>query len=241
VTDVDVPSPAQFFNSVDVTLTGQNIGNAGVRIGQFNPAATAVELRESTDTRAVVRLTFNGPLAEASGTITLFDRACSSCSPFSGGGPRYDGIDVGGLNPVSISGPNAVSSITFPAGGGVQVGSVFQFRIKLARPAKRGIQNPLFPDRRPGAGETVHWQLVPSTMFETAPGSGIPFIPTGLNQVVIPGGDEFVNLTVRLAQLPGNCGSGCQGRVQTRMINLNTDQPPYFKEATFTMLPAAAQ
>ncbi len=109
------------------------------------------------------------------------------------------------------------------------------------RPARAASLKPSSITRISGGtgGETVHWQLVPSTVFEAAPGSGITFSTTGLNQVRIPPGDEFVIVTVRLAQVPSGCPeTGCQAEIQTRMNNLNTDQAPFFKKASFTILPA---
>lgn len=244
VTNVDVPSPSQYFNSVDIVLTGENIGNAGVVASSFNPQPSGVQIvGDNTASRAVVRLQFSSLLAEASGIIFLYDKDCDLCSnsnSLSFSKLRYAGINDGGRNNVSIIGPNAVSEITFPNGNSVRVGSLLAIKIKLVRPAKASTSrsSPIITIGSTG-GETVHWQLVPSTVFEAAPGSGIAFSPTGLNQVRIPPGDQFVILTVRLSQVPGNCPQqGCQGQAQTRMINLNTDQSPFFKRANFTILPA---
>jgi len=239
VTDVDVPSPTNFFQEVDVTLNGENIRNAGISVQFGSISGATAELRSSTDTRAVIRLRFPTVRAEATAGIVLFDKACGSTCP-----PRlsYTGLSDGVKTNVTIIGPNAVSSITFPDGSSVRVGSLLAIKIKLVRPAKAASTRPspivTIGSATRSGGETVHWQLVPSTGFEAAAGSGIAFSPTGLNQVRIPPGDEFVILTVRLAQVPSNCPQqGCLGRIQTRMINLNTDQPPFFKQESFTMLP----
>ena len=244
VTNVAVPSPSQFFNSVDIVLTGEKIDNAGVVASSFNPQPIGAEIvGDNLPTRAVIRLRFGSLVAEASGTIFLYDKSCELCgnsNSLSFSKLRYAGIDGDGKNNVSIIGPNAVSEITFPNGNSVRVGSLLAIKIKLVRPAKASTSrsSPIITIGSTG-GETVHWQLVPSTVFEAAPGSGIAFSPTGLNQVRIPPGDQFVILTVRLSQVPGNCPQqGCQGQIQTRMINLNTDQSPFFKQASFTMLTA---
>ncbi len=239
VTDVDVPSPTNFFQEVDVTLNGENIGNAGISVQFGSISGATAELRSSTDTRAVIRLRFPTVRAEATAGIVLFDKACgSTCPPFL----SYTGLSDGVKTNVTIIGPNAVSSITFPDGSSVRVGSLLVIKIKLVRPAKAASTRPspivTIGSATRSGGETVHWQLVPSTGFEAAAGSGIAFSPTGLNQVPIPPGDEFVILTVKLNQVPSNCPQqGCLGRILTRMINLNTDQPPFFKQESFTMLP----
>jgi hypothetical protein len=67
--------------------------------------------------------------------------------------------------------------------------------------------------------------------------TGTTFSPTGLNQVRIPGGSTLVRLTVRLKETPSRCPlqQGCSAEVQMRMGNINTDQPPFFKSARFTI------
>jgi len=118
----------------------------------------------------------------------------------------------------------------------VTVGSVMTIQINLVRPARSNL-TPINRTRG-GDGEIVHWQLVPSNIFEAAPGSGTAFSPTGLNQVRIPPGDTLVRLTVHLKQAPSGCPqSGCSAQIQTRMGNINTDQPPFFKAALFTIIP----
>jgi hypothetical protein len=248
ITDVDVPSPTQFFHQVNITLTGQRIGNAGVNLLGFPGGTTAQVLSSQSDeTRAVVRLNFNSMRAEAKGKIQLFDKACGTCLV---NREVYDGLTNSQVTEVSMIGPNAVKDITFPDGVAVRVGGLLTIQINLVRPARRGVRFPVggFVGVNPRGGvsqagpdgEVVHWQLVPSNVFEAGPGSDTVFSPTGLNEVRIPGGDMLVRLTVRLKQAPSGCPeSGCSAEVQTRMGNLNTDQPPFFKTARFTILPPA--
>ena len=74
VTDVDVPSPSQFFQQVDITFSGERIGNAGVNLLGFPGGATAQVIEsQSNESRAVVRLNFSNSRAEASGQIMLFE------------------------------------------------------------------------------------------------------------------------------------------------------------------------
>ncbi len=246
ITDVDVPSPSQFFQQVDITFTGQRIGNAGVNLIGFPGGTTAqVIAGQSNESRAVVRLNFSSARAEASGDIKLFDKACAnSCVS---NREVYDGLTNSQVTNVSMIGPNAVKEITFPDGNRVTVGGLLTIQINLVRPAKTGLP-PLGIGSAIGSGkgpvtiqngEIVHWQLAPSNVFEAAPGSGTTFSPTGLNQVRIPGGNTLVRLTVRLKQAPSGCPQqqGCSAEVQTRMGNINTDQPPFFKSARFTIFP----
>jgi hypothetical protein len=135
---------------------------------------------------------------------------------------------------------NTLSSIFIVNGNSVRVGGLLTIQINLVRPAKLGLNLPGLGPSKGGAiqgGEIVHWQLVPSSVFEAAPGSGTTFSPTGLNQVRIPGGNTLVRLTVRLKETPSGCPlqQGGSAEVQTRMGNINTDQPPFFKSARFTI------
>ncbi len=234
ITDVDVPSPNQFFQQLDITFTGQRIGNAEVIADGFPGGTTAQVIgAQSNESRAVVRLNFSSARAEASGQIKIFDKACSNCVTKS---EFYDGLTNNQLTNISVIGPNAVKDITFPDGNTVTVGGLLTFQINLVRPARSGVNT------KGGfiqGGEVVHWQLSPSNVFEAAPGSGTAYSPTGLNRIQFPGGNTLVRLTVRLRQAPSGCPQqqGCSAEVQTRMGNLNTDQPPFFKSARFTIFP----
>ncbi len=237
VTDVDIPSPSAFFQQVDITFSGQRIGNAGVSVIGFPGGTTAQVIGgQSNESRAVVRLNFSSARAEASGQIKLFDNACGTRCVTNN--EVYDGLTNTQTTNVTITGPNAVKDITFPDGNSVTVGGVLTIQINLVRPAKTALFKSAIgvPSKD---GEIVHWQLVPANVFEAAPGSGTTFSPTGLNQVRIPGGNTLVRLTVRLKQAPSGCPQqqGCNADVQTRMGNINTDQPPFFKTARFTIFP----
>jgi hypothetical protein len=244
VTSVIAPSPDEFFNEATVTLEGQNIGNAVV-----TPAGSVVashEVLENTESRLRLRVRFNGgPLAEASFDVRLRDASCASPCPLVAS-HQYKGENNSTNIPVKILGPNAVSEITFPNGANVTQGSLLTFRIKLVRPSsassKRGTATTRLGQTLPTftqPGDVVRWSLVNRNLFEPAPGSGTTFDPNvEQNSVRIPPGDQFVTLSVRLRQAPSGCPEqGCTGTLITRMGNFNTDQPPFRKDATFTMFP----
>ena len=242
ITDADVPSPTQFFQQIDVALNGQRIGNAGVQINGFPSATTAqVVASESNETRAVVRLNFGSQQADASGQILLFDKNCTGACLIAAPATYYDGVTNSSATQIAIVGPNAVKDITFPDGSSVTVGSLVTFQINLLRPARisksKAVQIGAIGAGTLG-GEFVRWQVVPSNVFEAAPGSGTAFSPIGLNQVLIPAGDTLVRLTVRVKAAPNGCPrSGCNADIQTRMTNFNSDQPPFFKSVRFTIIP----
>ncbi|MGH9900588.1 MAG: hypothetical protein ACRD68_01990, partial [Pyrinomonadaceae bacterium] len=138
------------------------------------------------------------------------------------------------------------SEISFPNGSSVRQGSLLTFRIKLVRPSSatstRGRITTRLGQSLPTftlPGDVVHWSLADRNLFEAAPGSGTTFNPNvEQNSVRIPPGDQFVTLSVRLRQAPATCPQqGCTGTIITRMGNFNTDQPPFRRDATFTMLP----
>ncbi|PWT94466.1 MAG: hypothetical protein C5B55_02695 [Blastocatellia bacterium] len=253
VTSVPNVQASDYFTDVDVALNGVKLDNAGVFVlpttiatftvggGQVPQVpqtltqtnATAVVKSSSSD-QTVVTVHFNGgPFAEAQATLVLFDKQLSEDTCRQHRIFCYSGLDDGstagtfqqkGQSTFNAIGPNAVSSISYPLGTSVSPGSVLTIRITLVRPAKSG-------------GEIVHWQMVPSTSFVEAPGSGTHFSPTGQNSITVPGGDQFKEVSVRYDQVPAGCGrSGCIGQVQTRMVNFNTDQPPFLRLSTFTLL-----
>ena len=240
INDVGVPSPTAFFQQVDIAFSGQRIGNAGVQIIGFPSSTTAqVVGGESNETRAVVRLNFGSQRAEASGQVLLFDKNCSGTCLITAPSTFYDGLTNSSSTNIAIVGPNAVKSITFPEGSSVTVGSLLTFQINLVRPAKGGkLKNQIGLIGGTSGSEFFRWQVAPSNVFEAVPGSGTTFSPTGPNSVVIPAGDTLVRLTVRVKAAPSGCPqSGCSAEIQTRMGNLNSDEPPFFKSARFTIIP----
>lgn len=236
ITSVDVPSPADFFQEVNITFHGENIGSPLIVVATANPAGTTASVVSnlSNESTATVRLRFPDLRAEGSATLTLSEENCSGC-------PVYLNNNAGDNTKTAVtvsSRANFVQSITFPDGNSVTPGSVLTIQVNLAHPAgaplrKRPSVVEIFP--RPGP-DVLHWQLVPSNVFAAAPGSGISFSPTGLNQVRFNTGDTLVRLRVLLSSVPAGCSQQCTAKIETRMGNINSDQPPFFKSATFTIV-----
>jgi hypothetical protein len=238
-----VPSnPASYFNDVSVTLQGHDLDNVGVivlpaKVGTFSVGGQVpqvVTLTQSvatatvsgTGTQAVVRFHFDGgPFAEAKATVLLFDKQIAADVCETHRDLCYRGIDSSSTNEstVHVTGPNAVSAITFPFGSSVRVGSPITARIKLVRPAK-------------AEGETVRFEVVPSTSFIAAPGSGTVFRPNGVNSVLVPGGDQTKDVTLQLTELPEGCRSTCSAQFRTRMVNFTLDELPFLRSVSFSVL-----
>ncbi|MCA1602335.1 MAG: hypothetical protein LC776_12065 [Acidobacteria bacterium] len=250
VTGVSGTEPNDFFQEVTLTFTGERLGDAGVRVvppstsssiggSQIpqvittpNPDGTTAEILNNTETSIQVKLRFPELRAETTQRLQFFDKNCD-CSV-------YQGLNNNVLfSTVTIRAKdNFIDAIEFPNGNSVRVGSLLTIRIKLARPVRSATTRPGVIITAIKPGEPFRWQLVPSTVFEAAPGSGTLFNPTGLNSVTIPPGNDSVTLTVRLKQVPSGCPEqGCTGQIQTRINNFNSDQPPFFKSVQFTILP----
>lgn len=250
VTSVSGTEPNDFFQEVNLTFTGERLGDAGVKVvppstssssggSQFpqvvttpNPDGTTAEIINNTETSIQVRLRFPELRAETTQRLQFFDKNCN-CSV-------YQGLNNNVLfSEVTIRAKdNFVQAIEFPFGNSVTVGSVFTIKIKLVRTVRAAAIRDTGPTIGSviRAGERVKWNLLPN-VFLAIPGSGTPFNPTADNFVTIPPGNDSVTLTVRLAQAPGGCPQqGCNGQIQTRMNNFNSDQPPFFKSAQFTIL-----
>jgi hypothetical protein len=248
VTSITTPTPDDYFNDVTVTFNGQHLDNAKAYVvpttigtfsvggSQFPQTTTLTQttatatVTQSTSSQASVKVHFiGGPFAEAKATVILYDGQISNQDEcLQHRAFCYQGIDPGTLAAQStfdVVGPNAVSSITFPTGSQVRVGSPVTVRIRLVKPVQDS------------QGATVHWQVVPSTSFHPAAGSGTSFSPTHDNIVTIAQNEQFKDVTVQLVSLPAGCGKlGCSATVQTRMVNFTNDQPPYLRLAQFQIV-----
>jgi hypothetical protein len=246
VTSITTPTPPDYFNDVTVTFNGSHLDNAKayvvptttgtfsvggsqvpqvVTLTQTNATATVTS---STSTSANVKVHFDGgPFAEAKATIILFDAQitnqdmCLQHRVFC-----YQGSDASGAtngqSTFDVVGPNAVASITFPSGSRITVGSPLTARITLVKPSQD--QN----------GTVVHWQVIPSSSFAQAAGSGTPFTPTRDNVTTVPFHSSFKDVTVQLVSLPAGCGkAGCAATLQTRMVKFDIDQLPYLRLVQF--------
>ena len=243
VTSVTAPDPTQYFNDATATFHGDKLDNAGVillpeKVGTFSVGGQvpqtytltqsigSASMSSSADAQAVVNLHFDGgPFAEAKATVLLFDKQIGSDVCLLHRVFCYTGLDSTSTNESTahILGPNAVSSITFPLGSSVTPGSQLTARIKLVRPAKSN-------------GDVVVFEVVPSTSFSAAAGSGTAYSATATNKITIPGGDQTKDVTVQFVSPPDGCGkTGCSGKFNTRMVNFNVDALPFLRTAVFTM------
>jgi hypothetical protein len=130
---------------------------------------------------------------------------------------------------------NYVKSITFPYGGSFSVGSVATIQINLEMPVPQSTGQYFVQTdgMASSAGAHVIWKLIPADAFEQASG-GTAYNPNGLNTLIIPGGNEYGQITVKVKNCPGS-GTSSTVKIQTWRLNKNTYQPPWFKEQQFTI------
>jgi hypothetical protein len=103
------------------------------------------------------------------------------------------------------------------------VGSPITARIKLVRPAK-------------ASGETVRFEVVPSTSFEAASGSGTAFRQNGVNSVVVDANQQTKDVTLQVVALPAGCRDTCSAQFRTRMVNFTVDALPFLQAASFAIV-----
>jgi hypothetical protein len=56
-----------------------------------------------------------------------------------------------------------------------------------------------------------------------------------LNTLIIPGGNEFGQITVQVKNCPSTRSQSSTVKIQTWRLNQSTNQPPHFKEQQFTI------
>jgi hypothetical protein len=231
-----IPEQSNLFTTVDLTVSGVNIANAGAKVASTTsiPASATVQAQvlASTATSATVRLTYSTALAKATGQLFLFDALnAGMCVP--GNSTRNLGCYGGGI-PFTINGPNVVESITFPNGSRVTPGSVLAIRVKLVRPAS-GTRSLTTGITLAGStsGEVVKWQVHPSAVFVAE--TGTTFSPTAsLNNVRFSTGTQTVDLLVRLQQVPAGCVTTCAATVEVRTEDYR-EAAPFRRTAGFTI------
>lgn len=241
VTGVPQVTLSTYFTSANVTFQGTDLGNAGVAVipdaiasysvggSSFPSVYTLTQspgtatMSSSSDTQDVVAFNFTGgPFAEAKATVVLFDKQVTADICLQHRVFCYDGIDSPSTHQSTahVVGPNAVSSITFPLGSSVSVGNTLTAHVKLVKPSV--------------SGDTVKFEILPSTSFATSPGSGVVFnTHGGQNTVSVPAGDQAKDVSVQVIAVPTGCNAACNATFETRMVNFTVDQLPFLRQVNF--------
>jgi hypothetical protein len=214
VENVQLPAFNDFFDTAEVEVSGDQLGNARVHpwgMGDFhNPAPTVTRTANDGDT-VKVRLTWPKKQSLRAVKFRLCDEALPSdeyCLPV-----KYGQVEA------VAKGPPAISAISFspqPA----KKGEVLSIRFSLTQPARTN-------------GETIWWQLADHTNFESAE-PACPFSPAGgRNQIVVPAGSTSVTCKVKVKDATGI--SAMTQWLKTWVVNPNINDAPYFLEQSLTI------
>ncbi|RMD91479.1 MAG: hypothetical protein D6813_07600 [Calditrichaeota bacterium] len=252
ITGAEVPESEVFFkNNVDVLLKGKKLTNikyvSAVILSpvhdengnSISPSLVTVtsainNTTPQTSSQVLIRLNFSKKLTQAKVRIQLFgDPAKCGALRAHSTNPLKKTITI----KAKPSKYNYVKSITFPYGQTFSVGSLATIQIDLEKPVEPSTgQFFLMTDgTASSAGAHVLWKLIPSNVFEEAPG-GTSYNPNGLNTMIITPGNEFGQITVKVKECPSS-GNGTTStvKIQTWRLNKNTYQPPWYKEQLFNI------
>lgn len=238
ISAVSAPRQAAAFTSIEITLEGQNIGNASADAQFTSGLVQSTTVTSNTDTQAVVRLTFSRAVNEVTGKIRLWDKACGACKLVTK--YFYDGVDSGslGFSTVSVEGPNEIKEIKVTTGGvaGFVIGQQSMVRITL-RDASGGTEVASATTKTIGSVTTrgltspdvVYWKV--NLGEHLTPVSG---------QATVPRGQYFVDIPVT-SKLAYGAGCTCYfpppGNQLQIQATLNTatvsSSSPTFKSANF--------
>lgn len=202
------PSPSDFFTQAEITVTGQNLGNARLFIPNDVSPKPTLNIVSNTSTEVRFRATYAQLQSAPNLKVVLCDEAVSAfgCPPAWG--------TVSG----QIKGPPAVNSITFSSPA--NVGSVLTINFQLSSAARSG-------------GEKVWWKLSNAGDFQAVAGS-CPYTTSGnKNEFTVPQGNQTHSCQVRIVQAGG---TGAVSRTaEAWVVNQNKLEAPWYKAQQFSI------
>lgn len=244
ITKTELPVLSGWFQqNVDVVILGENLESATVvpailkdsshplltPASQSATANVSAAIIGNSNTTIRARLNFSHPLVVATVRLTLASRdECSGLYP-----PGAVTLDVT-MDARAGSASTFVQSVSFPFGNAPKVGSVAKIRVSLTRPARA--DSPVFDPgsgrRIAGTGQDVlFFILEPADTFEQVAG-GTPYEPSRLNEIKIPVGERFIDLSFLVKKCPG-AGNRSAVFLKTWMQNPNVNTVPEFKQTQF--------
>ncbi len=254
VTSVDVPTPADAFQDITVTLTGTGLQGAvdpasgAIVIDNLVPFITiggtatvsSVRVLNSSETSLQAKIIFSALIQDATVELTLKSNA--ACSPLS------NTISPGGFKKKvrvkSSNVKNYVESFVFPQGSTFDRNSIGTINLNLLFAAPTNTQT----RTRTGAlititgptnatqNSTVFYKFVPSNAFTRPDGTPFPTITGGFIQVKANPGEDVIPISFKVVDcLGGQPGQVNTVKIQTWMHTTNTNLPPSFVEKTFSV------
>ena len=234
---------ADYYQTVDVTLTGTNLNGANLasataRVDATHPVAgyagEAVQISNGatipaavvgtpTKTQAVVRLSLPQKLTALSVDIKLTASNADACTPF-GAGPGAD-------PPPVLSRRVTMAVPTLPAPPYVQ--SIAVLNAKVGRDAEFTITLNK-PVGRPIAVLLVWWKMAPSAVFSAVPGD-VGYDPNSFSRIEFGAGESVKRFKLRVLSLPPGGVNVGTAYLQTWSGDRTKNVAPGFFQKDFTI------
>jgi hypothetical protein len=256
VTSADIPTPADPFNNITVTLHGTGLQQAkdpasGVIVQDNlipfitvggNASVSNVRVLSSSATSLQAQISFSALIQDA--TVELSLKSDNECDPL-GVLPMPATRFIPFKTRVRVKSSNVKNYITgvdFPFGSVFDQHSIATINLKLLFPAPSSGGRITLVGGKIGSTQvsasensTVFFKLVPSTVADTV-GNGTPIVTNGLTTLHANPGDNIIPITFRV----DDCGGGTPGStstviLQTWMHSTNTTQPPDFVQVQFSV------
>jgi len=202
------PTPSDFFTQAEITVNGQNLGNARLFIPNDVSPRPTLSIVSNTDTQVRFRATYSQLQSAPNLKVVLCDEAVSDF-----GCPPAWGTVTG-----QIKGPAAVQAMTFSSPA--NVGSVLTINFQLSTAAGSG-------------GQKVWWKLSNAGDFQAVSGS-CPYTPSGnKNEFTVPAGNQTHSCQVKIVQAGG---IGAVSRTaEAWVVNPNKLEAPWYKAQQFSI------
>lgn len=252
VTSVDVPSPAEPFKDITVTLHGTGLDGATdpaagsivvdnliplITVGG-NATVTSVRVLSSSETALQAKIFFSALVQDV--TVELVLKSATACSPLGSIVSHAAGFKTR-VRVKSTNVKNYVQSIDFPTGNLFDKNSIGTINVNLLFAAQasglirlRGgltMRTLVSNDNA-----KVFFKFVPANAFTRPDGTPFQTDAAGFSTLTAATGDDIVPITFKVVDCLGaRVGQPVSVKIQTWMHNVNTNQPPEFIEQTFNV------
>ncbi len=255
VTSVSVPTPAEPFKEITVTLNGTGLEKAVdpaagvIVIDNLVPFITvggtatvsSVRVLSSSPTSLQAKILFSALIQDA--TVELSLRSTDKCvplgvlpSPITNFVPFKTRVRVKSSNL-----RNYVESFAFPTGSTINQNSIGTINLNLLFPAPSGsgtrMKNGLvIPNLTSDDNAKVFFKFVPDNAFRQPNGTPFPTIAGGFIVATARAGEDVIPISFKpIDCLGGQAGQTNVVKIQTWMHTTNTNLPPSFVEKTFNV------
>jgi hypothetical protein len=252
VTSVDVPSPADPFKEITVTLHGIGLDGAAdpaagkIVIDNLVPFITVggtatvsdVRVLSSSATSLQAKIFFSALIQDATVELTL--KSTTDCSSLGRTISTANGFKTK-VRVKSTNLKNYVESFVFPTGSTIDKNSIGTINLNLlfAAPSSSGtkLKSGLnIPGLTSADNAKVFFKFVPDNAFRRPDGTPFPTISGGFVVVTANAGEDVIPISFKVIDcLGGQAGQTNVVKIQTWMHTTNTNLPPDFVEKTFSV------